>query len=58
MGGLEELKLSAAKDSMGDAAAAILSELASNTSRLETEIVAIKVTEIPYCKRVLILAIS
>ncbi len=44
MGNLEELKLSAAKDSMGDAAAAMLSELASNTGRLETEIIAIKVS--------------
>ena len=40
---LEDLKLAAAKDSMGDAAAAMLSDLTGKTGALESEITVIKV---------------
>ena len=43
VGDLEDLKLAAAKDSMGDAAAAMLSDLTEKTGNLESEISAIKV---------------
>ncbi len=45
---LEELKLAAAKDSMGDAATAVLSDLTSKTGSLEDEISALKVCLFSY----------
>ncbi len=48
MDSLEELKLAAAKDSMGDAATAVLSDLTSKTGSLEDEISALKVCLFSY----------
>ncbi len=43
MGSLEGLKLAGARDSMGDAAASMLSDLTNKTGSLEDELSALKV---------------